>query len=97
MSVYTDMHPVEYHQGHAYLTDANTPDAAINLLESQYPDGMQKLRNEELDQLDAKAGEAVAELDRKAWLEQQNTMDPYQNVANDPNAPQNPAMAVGGR
>ena len=95
---YFELDPVEYRQGHGYLTNPNTPDAVINLLESQYPDGMQKLRNEELGQLDKQAGEAVAEMDRKVWFEQQNTMDPYQSqAANDPDALQTQQMAVGGR
>lgn len=94
---HTDMDPVEYNQGHAYLTDVNTPPAAINLLESQYPDGMQKLRNEELDQLDQKAGQEVAELDRKEWLRQQQNMDPYQNpmAGSDPNAPSQQNTRIG--
>ncbi len=96
---YTEMHPVEYSQGHAYLTNPDTPDAAINLLESQYPDGMKKLRNEELGQLNQSAGQAVAELDRKAWLEQQNRMGDIYNspAANDPNEPQKPQMTSGAR
>ncbi|MDH5722764.1 MAG: hypothetical protein OEY94_05520 [Alphaproteobacteria bacterium] len=91
---YNEMDPVEYRQGYGYLTNSETPVAAINLLESRYPDGMQKLRDEELNQLDKKAREAAAEIDRKLWLEQQQReFDLY----NTQNAQQTQQMAAGVR